>query len=145
MCTEKDYGDFELTFEVKVDVGLNSGCQIRSKSLADFKDGRVHGPQVEIETGPAEAGYVYGEATGRGWLSPRQPKTDAMDNDGWNRFVIRAVGPRIQTWINGQMIEDISDPESYQEGFIGLQVHSIPKNKGPFEVRWRDIRIHEIK
>ncbi|GAB5403403.1 MAG: DUF1080 domain-containing protein [Aureliella sp.] len=145
MCSDKDYADFELTFEVKVDVGLNSGCQIRSKSLADFKNGRVHGPQVEIETGPAEAGYVYGEATGRGWLSPRQPKTDAMKNDDWNRFVIRAVGPRIQTWINGQMIEDIYDPESYQEGFIGLQVHGIPKNKGPFEVRWRDIKIREIK
>lgn len=144
ICSEKDYADFELTFEVKVDEGLNSGCQIRSKSLADFKDGRVHGPQVEIETGPAEAGYVYGEATGRGWLSPRQPKTNAMKNDDWNRFVIRAVGPRIQTWINGQMIEDIYDPESYQEGFIGLQVHGIPKNKGPFEVRWRDIKIREI-
>lgn len=145
MCTEKNYADFELTFEVKVDVGLNSGVQIRSKSLSDYKDGRVHGPQVEIETGPAEAGYVYGEATGRGWLSPRQPKTDAMNNDDWNRFVIRAVGPRIQTWINGQMIEDIYDATSYQEGFIGLQVHGIGKNKGPYEVRWRDIKIREIK
>lgn len=145
MCTQRDYADFELTFEVKVDVGLNSGVQIRSKSLDDYKNGRVHGPQVEIETGPAEAGYVYGEATGRGWLSPHQPKTDAMDNDGWNRYLIRAVGPRIQTWINGQQIEDIVDFDSYQEGFIGLQVHSIPKNKGPFEVRWRDIKIREIK
>ncbi|MCA9126254.1 MAG: DUF1080 domain-containing protein, partial [Planctomycetales bacterium] len=125
MCSEKDYADFELTFEVKVDEGLNSGVQIRSKSLAEFNDGRVHGPQVEIETGPAEAGYVYGEATGRGWLSPHQPPTDAFKNDEWNRFVIRAVGPRIQTWINGIAIEDIYDPESFQEGFIGLQVHGV--------------------
>lgn len=144
MCSEKDYSNFELTFEVKVDEGLNSGVQIRSKSLAEFNNGRVHGPQVEIETGPAEAGYVYGEATGRGWLSPHQPKTEFFNNDGWNRFVIRAVGPRIQTWINGHSVEDIYDPESYQEGFIGLQVHGVG-NRGPFEVRWRDIRIHEIK
>ncbi len=144
MCSQRDYGDFELTFEVKVDVGLNSGVQIRSKSLADKDNGRVHGPQVEIETSPAEAGYVYGEATGRGWLSPHQPPTKAMKNDDWNRFVIRAVGPRIQTWINGQKIEDITDPDSYQSGFIGLQVHGVG-DKGPFEVRWRDIRIHEIK
>ncbi len=144
MCSEKDYSDFELTFEVKVDEGLNSGVQIRSKSLAEYQNGRVHGPQVEIETGPAEAGYVYGEATGRGWLSPHQPKHDTMKNDDWNRFVVRAVGPRIQTWINGKLIEDISDPTSYQSGFIGLQVHGVG-TKGPFEVRWRDIRIHEIK
>jgi type 1 glutamine amidotransferase len=145
MCSEKDYSDFELTFEVKVDDALNSGVQIRSKSLADKDGGRVHGPQVEIEASPGEAGYVYGEATGRGWLSPTQAPTKAMKNGEWNRFVIRAVGPRIQTWINDQKIEDIYDPESYQSGFLGLQVHGIAKDTGPFEVRWRDIRIHEVK
>ncbi len=144
MCSEKNYSDFELTFEVQVDEGLNSGVQIRSKSLPEYNNGRVHGPQVEIETGPAEAGYVYGEATGRGWLSPHQPATDAFDNDGWNRFLIRAVGPRIQTWINGRKIEDLYDPASFQEGFIGLQVHGVG-DRGPFEVRWRDIRIRELK
>lgn len=143
LCSERDYGNFELTFEVKVDEGLNSGVQIRSRSLADRDNGRVHGPQVEIETGPAEAGYIYGEATGRGWLSPHQTPHKAMKNDGWNRFVIRAVGPRIQTWINGQAIEDITDPDSYLSGFIGLQVHGVG-DRGPFEVRWRDIRIHEL-
>lgn len=145
LCSDKNYGNFELTFEVKVHNSLNSGVQIRSRSMEDYKNFRVHGPQVEIEAGPAEAGYVYGEATGRGWLSPRQPKTDAMKNDDWNRFVIRAAGPRIQTWINGQKIEDIADPTSYQSGFIGLQVHGIGKNQGPYDVRWKDIRIREIK
>ncbi len=144
MCSERDYGDFELTFEVMVDPELNSGVQIRSKSLADVDNGRVHGPQVEIEGEDAEAGYVYGEATGRGWLSPHQPPTQAMKNNEWNRFVIRAVGTRIQTWINGQPIEDIADPDSYLSGFLGLQVHGVG-DRGPFEVRWRDIRIHEIK
>ena len=33
LCTDKDYSDFELTFEVKVDDELNSGVQIRSKSI----------------------------------------------------------------------------------------------------------------
>ncbi len=144
LCSAQDYSDFELTFEVQVDEGLNSGVQIRSRSLPERDNGRVHGPQVEIETGPAEAGYIYGEATGRGWLSPQQPPTDAFHNDAWNRFVIRAVGPRIQTWINGRMIEDLVDPESYLSGFIGLQVHGVG-DRGPFQVRWRDIRIHEIK
>ena len=68
-----------------------------------------------------------------------------MKNGQWNRFVIRAVGPRIQTWINGQMIEDIADPTSYQKGFIGLQVHGIGNEPGPYDVRWRDLRIREIK
>jgi hypothetical protein len=143
MCTEKDYSDFELAFEVKVDDALNSGVQIRSRSTAEFNKGRVHGPQVEIETG-GTAGYVYGEGTGRGWISKQQTRTDAFKKGEWNRYVIRAVGPRIQTWVNGRKIEDLSDEESFRSGFIGLQVHGIPKDKGPYEVRWRDIKIHDL-
>ena len=32
LCSNKEYGDFELEFEVKVHNSLNSGCQIRSKT-----------------------------------------------------------------------------------------------------------------
>src|SRR3954468_8606089 len=48
LATKKNYGDFELKFEVKVDDELNSGVQIRSASKPDYKNGVVHGPQVEI-------------------------------------------------------------------------------------------------
>jgi hypothetical protein len=58
---------------------------------------------------------------------------------------VRAKGDRIQTWVNGQAIADIRDPESSQKGFVGLQVHGIKKDTGPFEVRWRDIQIRELK
>lgn len=140
MCTEKDYGDFELTFEVKVDDALNSGVQIRSRSTEEFNKGRVHGPQVEIETG-GTAGYVYSEGTGRGWISAKQTPTKAFKKGEWNQYAIRAVGKRIQTWVNGQKIEDLTDDESFRSGFIGLQVHGIAKDQGPFEVRWREIKI----
>ena len=35
LCTDKKYGDFELTFEVKCHSRLNSGVQIRSKTKND--------------------------------------------------------------------------------------------------------------
>ncbi len=144
LCSEKEYGDFELTFEVNDDPGLNSGVQIRSRSTKDFNNFRVHGPQVEIETTPGESGYVYSEGTGRGWITTEQPEKDAYINGQWNRFVIRAKGDRIQTWVNGKAIADFRDPESFLTGFLGLQVHGIKKGDGPFEVRWRDIRIREL-
>ena len=59
-----------------------------------------------------------------------------------------ANGPRIQTWINGQPIEDLTDEpiyETHASGFIGLQVNGIKKGTGPYEVRWRNIRIKELK
>ncbi|MCA9229505.1 MAG: DUF1080 domain-containing protein [Planctomycetales bacterium] len=159
LCTEKDYGDFELEFFVRVHDELNSGVQIRSTtkeaSAAEEKAGnfgRVNGPQVEIEAsgaGGAEAGYVYGEATGRGWLTPEKrliPHKHFRDGQ-WNHYRVVARGPRIQTWINGEPIEDLTDEEAYQthpKGFISLQVHGIGAGKGPFDVAWKQIRIKEL-
>jgi hypothetical protein len=149
LCTTKEYADFELEFEVKVDNALNSGVQIRSQTRGG-PDGRVNGPQVEIEAGPGEAGYIYGEATDRGWLTPKDRlKPHAHFKHGeWNHYRILAQGPRIQTWINGQKIEDLTDEPIYKthpKGFVGLQVHGIDKGAGPFEVAWRNIRIRELK
>ena len=146
LCTAVDYGNFELRFEVKVDDSLNSGVQIRSKSLADVNNGRVHGPQVEIATN-GSAGYIYGEATGRGWLSPEQPNKDQFKNGEWNEYRVLAEGKRIRTWVNGIAAADLSDDQAYEQfpsGFIGLQVHSIGSGQGPYEVRWRNLRIKEL-
>ena len=145
LCSKKEYGDFELRFDVKVHDKLNSGVQIRSISDPAIKDGRVHGPQVEIESGPAEAGYIYSEGTGRKWISPEQPQHDHFKNGEWNKYRVVADGPRIQTWINGTMIEDLETAEVESlKGFLGLQVHSVGKNAGPFTVQWRNIRIKEL-
>jgi hypothetical protein len=143
LCTNRAYCDFELTFEVQVEKGLNSGVQIRSRSSKDYNNERVHGPQVEIECGPGQSGYIYGEATGRGWLSTDHPVKDAYRNDQWNTFRVLAQGPRIQTWINDVPVEDLTDEASSQCGFIGLQVHGVG-DRGPFEVRWRNILIRDL-
>ena len=168
LASEKQYGDFELEFEVKVHDELNSGCQIRSrgKTAEDVaaetsgskkkKDrnaevGRFFGPQVELEASPGQAGYVYGEATGRGWLSLEpQDKDHAhahMKNGEWNQIRILAKGARIQTWINGTPVADITDEAIYKthlRGHLGLQVHGIKAGAGPFDVAWRNIRIREL-
>ena len=156
LCTPRDYADFELEFEVKDANELNSGVQIRSKTQAakgDEKFGRVYGPQVEIEASGAEgaeAGYVYGESTKFGWLTAKErlkPHKHFKDGE-WNKFRVVAKGPRIQTWINGQAIEDLTHEEIYKDhptGFIGLQVHGIGKGSGPYEVAWRNIRLRELK
>ena len=156
LATEQAYGDFELEFEVKVDDALNSGVQIRSRTRErptgeepGKPAGRVFGPQVEIEASPGLAGYVYGEAMGRGWLTPAARAVPHVHfrNGAWNRYRIVAKGPRIRTWINGEPIEDLTDMAAYAshaEGFIGLQVHSIEPGTGPYEVAWRQLRLREL-
>ena len=151
LCTDKLYSNFDLKFEVKVDNGLNSGVQIRSQTK-DGPKGRVNGPQVEIEmsgTNGAESGYIYGEAAG-GWMTPkdkRKPHKHFKDGE-WNTYRVVAKDAHIQVWINGVQISDLVDKEklkSHPKGFIGLQVHSIRKGSGPFEVSWRNLSIIELK
>ncbi len=152
LCTDKKYGDFELLFEVMVDDGLNSGVQIRSQTKNDDPRERVNGPQVEIESSGengAEAGYIYGEATG-GWMTPKDDRTPHKHfKDGeWNSYRVLAVGPTIKVWINDTLISDLTHDEKYEthpSGFVGLQVHGIGRNAGPYEVRWRNLRIREIE
>ncbi len=155
LCTDKEYGDFELKFEVKVHDKLNSGVQIRSQTKEPGKGqkyGRVNGPQVEIESTDAdgeESGYIYGEATGRGWLVPDDVRIPHkhFKNGQWNKYHIIAKGNRIQTWINGHKIADLTDEEIYKthpKGFIGLQVHGIKKGTGPYDVAWRNICIKTL-
>ena len=150
LCTDKEYGDFELLFDVKVDKALNSGVQIRS-ATRDGPTGRVNGPQVEIEAGGengAEAGYIYGEAAG-GWMTPdedRKPHKHFKDGE-WNVYRVLAVGPNIKVWINGEQISDLTHEErfaSHPKGFIGLQVHGVRPGSGPYEVRWRNLKIRAI-
>lgn len=163
LASAKEYGDFELEFEVKVHDALNSGVQIRSREKTE-KDipagenksggngiGRFHGPQVEIEASPGQSGYIYGEATKYGWLSaePKDPKHEHsyMKNGEWNKFRIVAKGPRIQTWINGHPVADLTHEEistTHPRGRIGLQVHGIPAGTGPYDVAWKNIRIKEL-
>ena len=136
---------------MKCDNRLNSGVQIRSQLKGEKHGGRVNGPQVEIEASGskgAESGYIYGEAAG-GWLTPkedRKPHKHFKDGE-WNHYKIVAEGPRIQVWVNGEQVTDLSHEKIYEthsEGLIGLQVHGVG-NKGPFTVSWRHLKIREIK
>ncbi|QDT13942.1 3-keto-disaccharide hydrolase [Alienimonas californiensis] len=146
LCTKKTYGDFVLEFEVKLPTkNLNSGVQVRSSSKGDTKDGRVNGPQVEIESSPGDAGYVYGEAMGGGWLDPEDQHTnkDAFKNDAWNTFRVEAKGDSIHTFINGEAVSTLKNERVPAKGFIGLQVHSYG-GPHPGVVMWRNIRIKPL-
>ena len=144
LCTEKNYGDFILELEVKVDPALNSGIQFRSNSLPDYRNGQVHGYQAEIDPSPrAFSGGIYDEQR-RGWLCPlseNEAGRQAFKNGEWNHLHIEAIGHEIRTWVNGVNTANLVDDWT-TTGFIGLQVHSIgSEEQAGREIRWRNIRI----
>jgi hypothetical protein len=48
--------------------------------------------------------------------------------------------------VNGVPVADFQEEKTGQKtGFIGLQVHGIKAGTGPFQVRWRNILLKEVK
>jgi hypothetical protein len=142
LVTEKNYGDFILEFDFKIDEGLNSGVQFRSQSLKKYNNGNVFGYQFEIDG--RWSGGVYDEER-RGWLYPLTANPEAINvakSGEWNRARIEAAGNSIRTWINGIACTNLWD-DMTPEGFIALQVHSIGNNSklNGKTVCWKDIRI----
>ncbi len=144
LATTEDYGDFILEFDFKVDDGLNSGVQFRSLSLPEYRDGRVHGYQFEIDPSDrAWTGGIYDEAR-RGWIYPLNYNPEgqkAFKNEEWNSARIEAIGNSIRTWVNGVQCTELLD-DATPSGFIALQVHSIGREElAGKTVSWRNIRI----
>ncbi|MCF6222459.1 MAG: DUF1080 domain-containing protein [Flavobacteriaceae bacterium] len=144
LTSDKMYGDFILELEYKVDPLLNSGIQIRSNSYPYYRDGIVHGYQVEID--PSDRSYsaaIYDEKR-RGWLydlSENPKAREAFKQNEWNKYRIEAIGDTIKTWINGVPAAHLVD-DMTASGFIGLQVHSInTKEKEGTQVAWKNIKI----
>jgi hypothetical protein len=148
-----DFKDFILEADVKCQPELNSGIQVRSHVYSkDDRDpkkagraGVVYGPQCEIarrDTGTAARFYDEGR---RGkWLCEITPEASrAFKDDEYNTYRIVVQGNRYQSWINGIPASDFTD-DLDERGFIGLQVHGIGKGKGPYQVRWKNVRIKEL-
>jgi hypothetical protein len=170
LCTGRDYGDFILEYEFKVDPRLNSGVQIRSQSFSSPTElvwegkkitipaDRVHGYQIEIDPDPKKdrwwAAGIFDEAR-RAWLYPGAlgGEGKAFGDQGrkifkqgdWNKVRVEAIGDSIKTTLNGTPCASIEDSMT-PAGFIALQVHSIGKDKvtDGSQVRWRNLRIQEV-
>ena len=144
LCTKENYGDFILEYDVLVHPLVNSGVQIRSESKESYRNGRVHGYQVELDPSKrAWSAGIYDEAR-RGWLyglSRNEAARNAFKQGTWNTIRVEAVGSTIRTWINGVMAANLVD-DMTPSGFIALQVHSIGSaDQAGREIRWRNIRI----
>jgi len=145
LATTRNFGDFILEYEMKMDTGLNSGVQIRSESKKDYNNGRVHGYQIECDDAPRgwSAG-IYDEAR-RGWLYPmeyNQAAKKSYKRAQWNKYRVEAIGNSIRTWLNDVACANLVD-DMTPSGFIALQVHAIGKeeaNAGK-TISWRNIRI----
>lgn len=142
LCTEREYGDFELTLQFKVlGEGANAGVQIRSKRVPDHHE--VSGYQADL--GEGWFGSLYDESRRNKLLAEadKSVTSKVLKADDWNTYRIRCEGLRIQLWINDQQTVDYTeeDTEIPLTGVIGLQIHGGP----PSEAWYKEIKIVEFK
>jgi sulfatase modifying factor 1 len=122
LLTNKKYGDFELSVDVRIDSFCNGGIFLRAT-----ESGQAY--QVELAE-PGGTGSVFGEML-RISKSATADKRSAVWRAGdWNNFRVRMTGrvPRIKLWINDSLMYDVVQPKNdftahATEGMIGLQVH----------------------
>lgn len=135
--TEESFKDFELTIDFKQEANGNSGVFFRSS----IEGTKITGWQTEVAPPGHDTGGIY-ESYGRGWLIKPDPEKDkALKMGDWNTMKIKAVGSKVTTWLNGQMMVEIEDEKiGAAEGSIALQIHS----GGGIKVMWRNIYIKEL-
>lgn len=141
LCTEKEYGDFELRLQVKL-LGeqANAGIQFRTKRIPDHYE--VSGYQADM--GQQYWGCLYDESRRNKVLAGIEKEQAAqLGRAGqWNDYIIRCQGDRIQLWLNGTLTVDYTETDAAIErtGIIALQIHGGP----PSEAWYRNIRIKKL-
>ncbi len=122
LCTAKDYGDFEMFVDWKIEKGGDSGIYLRGS------------PQVQIWD---TANRLVGAQVGSGGLynnqkHPSKPSKVADKPIGeWNTFRIGMIGDRVTVILNGEIVVDNVVMENYWDrskpiyptGQIELQNH----------------------
>lgn len=142
LCTNREFSHFELRLKFKIlGADPNAGVQIRSVRVPNSHEMRGY----QADMGQQYWGCLYDESRRNRVLAA--PDHDELmkhvNRDGWNEYVIRCEGRRIQLWINGYQTVDYLEPDETigQRGAIGLQIHSGP----PSEAWYKDIVIQEYQ
>jgi len=156
LTTDKEYGDFELLVDYKMQPLGDSGIYLRGI------------PQVQIWDSTEEKKFKLGADRGSGglWNNKRNEgkyplvRTDRPFGE-WNHFRIKMIGERVTVELNGEIVVQNAVMDNFfahrkkkntgnTSESISLLVPPVPP-RGPIqlqthgsEIRWRNIYIREI-
>lgn len=140
LCTDRDYEDFELLVDWKIEKNGDSGIYLRGS------------PQVQIwDPSNTPAGGIGSGGLYNNKIGPHNPLVKADNPIGqWNHFRIKMIGDKVTVWLNGKLVVNNVTMENYwnrskpiyPSGQIELQNHNshlwfknifirvIPRGKG---------------
>ncbi|MCL6103868.1 MAG: DUF1080 domain-containing protein, partial [Bacteroidetes bacterium] len=153
--------DFELKVDYRISEGGNSGINYRSEEIPDLPFA-LKGYQADIDGANRYTGQNY-EERGRTFLALRGQKvvlengkkpiiesaianSDSLKQyikkDDWNEVHLIVKGNRMQHFINGVLMSDVTDNDSINrkfKGLLGVQVHVGP----PMKIEYRNFRLKQ--
>jgi poly(3-hydroxybutyrate) depolymerase len=140
LATTRPFGDFVLSLNFRMQDGKgNSGVQFRSVRIPGHE---MSGYQADL--GEGYWGALYDESRRNMVLVyPRSDATKTLNRSDWNRYVVRAMGDRINLTLNGQdSVREYqeSDPGIARAGLLAVQIHA----GGPMEIQFRDLMIQPL-
>lgn len=166
---EQQPGDFELITEFRISSGGNSGINYRSERVEGLPFA-LKGYQADIDGMNQYTGQNYeergrttlayrgqkvaipasndGRSEGNAWsamqvvdsLGSAGNLKDAIRVEDWNECRLVVKGNRLQHYINGVLMSDVTDDDTSNrkmKGYIGFQIHVGPAMK----VEYRNARI----
>lgn len=164
-------GNFELKLEFKITETGNSGINYRSELFPDVPYA-LKGYQADIDGKNSYTGQNYeergrttlayrgqqvtipdtpGESKGNAWtavvvdgsLGSADSLKALIKSNDWNECHLIIKGNRLQHYINGVLMSDVTDDDTAHrkmEGLLGMQVHVGP----PMQVLYRNIRLKNL-
>ncbi len=122
LVSERKASDFEAHIRCRViqgDSGFCFHCRPHPRTPIE-----IVGLQVQLNVEPDRGLGGLFEMHGRGWLAkPSENLSPRPGRRDWIDCRVRAGGPRIQVWLNGEPTVDLEDTGGAAEGFFALQIH----------------------
>jgi hypothetical protein len=115
LCTNTEFGDYQLKCDFKAPEQTNSGVFLR----VPFKGSNIRTNCYELNIAPPDNPFPTGGFVQREKATGAEPKYD-----GWNTFDVLAEGGHFVVKLNGKQVLDYTDPKPALRGLIGLQLNS---------------------
>lgn len=134
LFSDDTWSDFEFRAFVKVNTRGNSGMYLRTIPRPEDPNTWPLGYECQVDNHDPRnfTGCVYDRA----W--PGHQDAPITRDNAWFDYRVRAVGNRIQTWINGELMVD-ANLDNFSVGHMALQTHH-PGN----EIMYRDIQVRVL-
>lgn len=143
LWSDKQYDDFECSFEYRLEKGGNSGFYFNVGN----KDNPVkEGTEVQIyDSANHPEDKKFNDHMSGGLIRGIPPTKNAAKPAGeWNQFDVKVEGNEITVKLNGEVVNQVDLKEKaktlgnpFDKGYIGFQDHGLP-------LELRNIKIREL-